>query len=191
MEDYNNKVVKQGLTHVTKNGVHLSTVAQSYTATVTKEANIQGTKLMKVKKLTEVVRNVVSSKTDASLFGHIVDNCKLHNIVTKESSKEPATTEYLAKRYGVSVQKVRTFIRKAIESDFLTKSKGRFIVNPFTVVPFTVGTSPTINDQIANQLQLWWTGSRENCPTETLQLMDDEELLTAAANNFMNTKEDV
>lgn len=147
--------------------------------------NIQGTKLMKIKAISEAVRATVSSKTDAALFAHFIDNCKRHNVVTKEGSTEPANTDYLAKRYGVTVQKVRSYIRKAIEHNFIRKAGTKFFINPYTVVPFTIGTSAIENDQIANQLQLWWESGNTDDPIKSLELLSEEDLLKHATRQFM------
>ena len=185
MEDYTSTNVTNGLTRVAKNGVHLNTVEHFYKTIVTKEANIQGTKLMKIKSISEAVRATVSSKTDAALFAHFIDNCKRHNVVAKEGSTEPANTDYLAKRYGVTVQKVRSYIRKAIEHDFIRKAGTKFFVNPYTVVPFIIGTSSIENDQIANQLQLWWKSGNTEDPIKSLELLSEEDLLKHATKQFM------
>lgn len=185
MEDYTQTEVTEGLTNVNKNGVHLNSVTHSYKTTINREANIQGTKLMKVKGIPKVVRETVSSKTDAELFAYIMENCKKYNVVNKHSSQEPATTTYLAKKFKVSVQKVRAYFRKAIKSDFIHKVGGVFFVNPYLIIPYNVGTTPIENDQIANQLQLWWEGDRKNNPIKTVETLSKEDILAHANKSFM------
>ena len=185
MDNYTQKFVKTGLTKVSKNGVTVNSVTHSYTAVINRDANTQGTKLMKTLQLSDIIVEVVSSKTDALLFSYILKNCKKYNVLVKQGTKEPATSEYLAKKFGVTVQKVRSFIRKAAKADFVVKVKGIYFINPYVVIPYTNRLSTTENDQVANQLQIWWTSDRASNPIPSIVTMCEDELLSESASEFM------
>ena len=185
MDNYTQTYVKQGLTTLVKDGVQLNSVSHSYTATISKDTNIQGTKLMKVIQLSDVIASTISSKTDALLFSYILQNCKKHNIVVRKSTSKPATADYLANHFGVTVQKVRSFIRKATSSLFLVKVKGKYLVNPYIVVPYSKRLSTVVNDQLANQLQLWWTSDRVSDPVPNLVTMEADQLVSISSVEFL------
>lgn len=113
-------------------------------------ANTQGMKNMKYNDLSKVGESVINSNLDARLFFFIIKHQGSNSMLRKSYGKDLATTTYLAKKFNVTPQKVRKFIRDCIELNLLKKIKKNFIVNPYMVSPFG-----STNNQL-HRLQLWW-----------------------------------
>lgn len=112
--------------------------------------NTQGMKNMKYNDLSKVGESVINSNLDARLFFFIIKHQGPNSMLRKSYGKDLATTTYLAKKFNVTPQKVRKFIRDCIELNLLKKIKKNFIINPYMVSPFG-----STNNQL-HRLQLWW-----------------------------------
>lgn len=175
---------KTGQTTTIRNGTVLNNATHSYSVKIAKEANTQGTRLLKLKNITNVMSAIISSKTDSEIFSYLLQNSKTHNLVCKLSSQDPATASYLATHLDVSVQKIRSFIRKATDAQFIARVKGKLYISPYILIPYTRGKSSTVNDQIANQLQVWWDSPKESSP-DNIITMDTDELIQESIGSFI------
>jgi hypothetical protein len=189
MENYTSQRVKSGLTIIQKDGVTINKTSHEYTASIHRQTNIQGTKLMKVITLTDAIEAVIASKTDAKLFSYVLSNCKGFNTVVKHNTATPADAAYLAKHFDVSVQKVRTFLRKTYDASLLKRVQKTLVVNPYILIPYIKGSSATVNDQIASQLQHWWSSNPTKLPEITT--IEEQDIFNIAASEFFTPLEEL
>ena len=123
-------------------------------------ANTQGMKKMKYKTLSKIGSTVIASNLDAQLYFYITENQNGFSMLTKATSSDYATSDYLARRFGVTPQKIRAFMKRCIDEQLIRKIKRSFyIVNPYLIAPYNC------KNHNLNQLQLWWDSN----PTELLE----------------------
>lgn len=126
-------------------------------------ANTQGMKNMKYNDLSTIGETIIKSNLDAKMFFFIIRHQSLNSMLKKSYGTDLATTSYIAKKFDVTPQKVRGFIRECIEQKLLKKLSKNFIVNPYIIAPYMIK-----NNQL-HQLQLWWDSN----PKSMLTFEDD------------------
>lgn len=126
-------------------------------------ANTQGMKNMKYNDLSTIGETIIKSNLDAKMFFFIIRHQSLNSMLKKSYGTDLATTSYIAKKFDVTPQKVRGFIRECIEQKLLKKLSKNFIINPYIIAPYMIK-----NNQL-HQLQLWWDSN----PKSMLTFEDD------------------
>ena len=135
---------------VNSNGKVVEAVESRLSTYTINLANTQGMKNMKYNDLSKIGEKVINSNVDSKLFFYIIKHQGANSMLKKSYGQELATTSYLAKKFNVTPQKVRKFIRECLEEGLIKKLKTHFIVNPYISAPYKA-----TNNQL-HRLQVWY-----------------------------------
>ncbi len=120
-----------------------------------------------------VIRNICNSKTDIKLLQEIRNKADMQNQMMLSHTE-------LSKDFNVSIQKITTFIKKAIDIGFIhRKARGLYMMNPFIVISnkaWKIGGS-----KLASKLQSDWRFQVGN-PPRTNELEEAKSLIWSTYN---------
>lgn len=135
---------------VNSNGIVVEAIETRLSTYTISLANTQGMKSMKYNDLSKIGEKIINSNIDAKLFFFIIKHQGSNSMLKKSYGTTLATTSYLAKKFKVTPQKVRKFIRESVEMGLIKKLKTNFIVNPYVSVPYQA-----TNNHL-HRLQVWY-----------------------------------
>ena len=116
-------------------------------------ANTKGMSMSKRNDYIEIQESIVRSLLDLKIFNFLVKHYSRSGIVM--ANNKAVTITYLSKHFGVTRQKISTFIRRARKANFVKKEGTSLLLNPFIIVPYNVS-----NKDLA-ELQARWKALEE------------------------------